>query len=111
MPLPSTTIPHKIRTLLVKGNTHHARSRALATFQNGACSRLASAAARERQSQMGPLMGRPPLDRKAANTTRVQVLLPKSILKQIDAVAGENGRGKFIRLAISSLLKRRERKG
>jgi metal-responsive CopG/Arc/MetJ family transcriptional regulator len=54
-------------------------------------------------------MGRPPLDRKAANTTRIQVLLPKSILKRIDALAGENGRGKFLREAAEALLKKRER--
>jgi metal-responsive CopG/Arc/MetJ family transcriptional regulator len=59
-------------------------------------------------------MGRPPLDRKAANTARILVALPKSTLKQIDAIAGENGRGKFIReavrKAIETELRKRERK-
>lgn len=50
-------------------------------------------------------MGRPSL-----NVRPVVVRLPEGIAERIDAVAGKNRRGEFIREAVERELRRRERK-
>lgn len=57
-----------------------------------------------------PRMGRPPLKAKV-ETIAVLIRLPADIKDRIDAVAGENRRGQFIREAIDKELKRREQDG
>lgn len=52
-------------------------------------------------------MGRPPLDGKT-KSARVQLVIPKSLLKRIDAITDE--RSVFIRKAIEAELRKRERK-
>ncbi len=53
-------------------------------------------------------MGRPPLKRKV-DTVAVLVRLPADIKERIDAVAGENRRGQFMRDAAIKELERLER--
>lgn len=53
-------------------------------------------------------MGRPPLKRKV-DTVAVLVRLPADIKESIDAVAGENRRGQFMRDAAIKELERLER--
>jgi predicted transcriptional regulator len=53
-------------------------------------------------------MGRPPLKAKV-ETVAVLVRLPADIKDRIDALAGENRRGQFIREAAIKELERRER--
>jgi hypothetical protein len=60
------------------------------------------------QSATTPRMGRPPLKAKV-ETVAVLVRLPADIKDRIDAIAGENRRGQFIREAAIKELERRER--
>lgn len=53
-------------------------------------------------------MGRPPLKAKIA-TVAVLIRLPEDLKDRIDAVAGENRRGEFMREAVIRELARRER--
>lgn len=53
-------------------------------------------------------MGRPPLKDKV-ETVAVLVRIPADIKDRIDAIAGENRRGQFIREAAMKELERRER--
>lgn len=53
-------------------------------------------------------MGRPPLKDKV-ETVAVLVRIPADIKDRIDAIAGENRRGQFIREAAIKELERRER--
>lgn len=55
-----------------------------------------------------PRMGRPPLKAKV-ETIAVLIRLPADIKDRIDAVAGENRRGQFIREAAIKELERREK--
>lgn len=50
-------------------------------------------------------MGRPPL-----NVKPMVVRLPEGVPERIDAVAGENKRAEFIRKAVETELKKRERR-
>jgi len=60
------------------------------------------------ESGTKPRMGRPPLKAKV-ETVAVLVRLPADIKDRIDALAGENRRGQFIREAAIKELERRER--
>lgn len=53
-------------------------------------------------------MGRPPLKAKV-ETINVMVRIPADVRDRIDAVAGENRRGQFMREAAIKELERRER--
>lgn len=53
-------------------------------------------------------MGRPPLT-KAADTVKTTIRIPRGLLARIEVVAGEGQVAAFIRSAIESELKRRER--
>jgi hypothetical protein len=55
-----------------------------------------------------PRMGRPPLKAKFA-TVAVLVRLPEDVKDRMDALAGPNRRGEFIREAVEREIKRRER--
>ncbi|RYY67674.1 MAG: hypothetical protein EOO12_00005 [Chitinophagaceae bacterium] len=53
-------------------------------------------------------MGRPPLKDKV-ETINVMVRIPADVRDRIDAIAGENKRGQFMREAAIKELERRER--
>lgn len=53
-------------------------------------------------------MGRPPLKAKV-ETINVMVRIPADVRDRIDAIAGENRRGQFMREAAIKELERRER--
>jgi len=60
------------------------------------------------ESGTKPRMGRPPLKAKV-ETVAVLVRLPADIKDRIDALAGENRRGQFIREAAIKEVERREK--
>lgn len=55
-----------------------------------------------------PRMGRPPLKRNT-ETVVTTIRLAADVAERIDAIAGPNKRGEFIREAIDRELKRRDR--
>ncbi len=56
-------------------------------------------------------MGRPPLDRKASNTVRVLLTVSKKTRTRIKTVLAEGEKeSDFIREAVETLLRKRERK-
>lgn len=60
------------------------------------------------ESGTKPRMGRPPLSKKF-ETKAVLVRLTEDVADRIDAIAGHNKRGEFIREAVERELKRREK--